>query len=178
MRVLYTLLITICIFSACAVSAHETGRSHEETKDGFKIDIGYDDVLVAGEPLRLDFRLTPADDADADVDVYTDVWVSVMQGKKLFFAGDIHRPLFGPTGFSYVLGNPGTYVVTARFQDGDRVLTQTAFSVEVAPSGGDASVWGYTYALLAFLGGVAGAWVFQWYRIGRTHRGNPPQEGA
>ena len=116
------------------VSAHATGRSYEEVKDGFKVDIGYPDVASAGDSSWLDFSIAPVAPNEKKDDIYTDVWVIVKQDKRLLFAGDVHKPVFGQTGFTYLFPDAGVYTISARFQKDSEAVVQLEFPLEVAAS--------------------------------------------
>jgi len=121
-----------CVFAfGGVVFAHGTGVSFEETKEGYKIDIGHDESIAALEATRFDFALYPEDLESIEGEIFSDVWVTIMQDKNLFFAGGIDKPTFGGTGFTYVFPHEGTYVISARFQkDGDTVV-QSEFPLEI-----------------------------------------------
>jgi hypothetical protein len=113
------------------VSAHGTGVSYEESKNGYKIDIGHDQFISALEPTRFDFIVYPENIDAVDGEVFTDVWVTFTQDKKLFFAGGIHKPVFGSTGFTYVFPAEGTYTVSARYQKDGETVVETTFPIDV-----------------------------------------------
>lgn len=121
-----------CVFAFGAiVFAHGTGVSFEETKEGYKIDIGHDESIAALEATRFDFALYPEDLESIEGEIFSDVWVTIMQDKSLFFAGGIDKPTFGGTGFTYVFPQEGRYVISARFQkDGDTVV-QSEFPLDI-----------------------------------------------
>lgn len=123
-------------FASCSpfVFAHNTGVSYTETKDGYKIDIGHDQFITAGQPARFDYLLYPADASSTD-GIFTDVWVTITDSdKKLLFAGGISKPTFGSTGFTYVFPKEGTYTISSRYQkDGDTVVS-TEFPIQALQS--------------------------------------------
>lgn len=114
--------------------AHGTGVSYEENKDGYLIDIGHDEFIAADESTRFDFNIFPDDISSIEGEVFTDVWVTFTKDKKLFFAGGIHKPVFGTTGFSFVFPEEGTYIISARFQNAGETVVQTEFPMEIIPS--------------------------------------------
>ncbi len=130
-------LLYVCFFCigtllfVTSVSAHGTGVSYEETKDGYKIDIGHDEFIAALESTRFDFIVYPENIANVEGEIFTDVWVTFTKDKKLFFAGGIHKPVFGSTGFTYVFPEQGTYIVSARYQKEGVTVVQTEFPIEV-----------------------------------------------
>lgn len=129
-------ILTLAVFSctfASAVFAHGTGVSYEENKDGYKIDIGHDEFIAAGESTRFDFALYPEDIGSIEGEVFSDVWVTFTQDKKLVFAGGINKPVFGSTGFTYVFPEEGTYTVSARFQNEGDTVVETEFTLEILP---------------------------------------------
>ncbi len=116
------------------VFAHGTGVSYEESKDGYKIDIGHDEFIAADESVRFDFALFSENLPSVEGDIFTDVWVTFTQDKKIFFAGGVHKPEFGTTGFTYVFPKEGTYTVSARFQKDGETVVKTEFPLTVIPS--------------------------------------------
>lgn len=126
-------LILVSVSLYTVVSAHGTGVSYEETKDGYKIDIGHDEFIAAGEATRFDFLLYPENIENIEGEIFTDVWVTFTQDKGLFFAGGIHKPVFGSTGFTYVFPHEGTYTVSARYQKDGETVVQTEFPLEIIP---------------------------------------------
>jgi hypothetical protein len=113
------------------VSSHGTGVSYEETKDGFKIDIGHDEFIAAEESTRFDFALYPENLDTIEGEVFTDVWVTFTKDKKIFFAGGINKPVFGTTGFTYVFPKEGVYTVSARFQKYGETVVKTEFPITI-----------------------------------------------
>lgn len=112
-------------------TAHGTGVSYEENKDGYKIDIGHDEFIAAEESTRFDFAVFPEDISSVEGEIFTDVWVTFTKEKKLFFAGGVHKPVFGSTGFTYVFPEEGSYIVSARFQKEGQTVVETEFPLEV-----------------------------------------------
>ncbi len=118
------------------VSAHGSSFSYEEVKDGYKIDIGYDEFIAADESVRFDFTIypEPVESIDAsEGELFTDVWVTITQDKKAYFAGGIDRPIFGVTGFTYAFPKEGEYVLTARFQKDGETVVATEFPINIIP---------------------------------------------
>ena len=114
-------------FFLCAtiMYAHGNSFSYEETKDGYLIDIGYDEFIAADESVRFDFTIYPEniEAINTNEELFTDVWVTVTQNKKAYFAGGIDKPAFGSTGFTYAFPKEGEYILSARFQkDGETVV--------------------------------------------------------
>jgi len=130
-----TLFLLVLLLQAhAAVFAHGDGVSHEEQKDGYFIDIGYDQEFpVAQDSLRFDFVTYPDDKESIKGEVFTDVWVRISQERELFFSGGINKPAFGTTGFTYVFPREGTYEVLARFQNDGETVVETSFTIDVLP---------------------------------------------
>lgn len=127
-------ILSVSVFSlliASVVFAHGTGVSYEENKDGYKIDIGHDEFIAALESTRFDFVVYPENIKDVEGEIFTDVWVTFTKDKKLFFAGGVHKPVFGSTGFTYVFPEQGTYIVSARYQNDGETVVQTEFPLEI-----------------------------------------------
>ncbi len=121
------------LFSISLVFAHGTGVSYEETRDGYKIDIGHDEFIAEGESTRFDFVLHPENIEAAEGEIFTDVWVTFTKDKQIYFAGGINKPVLGATGFTYAFAEEGVYVVTARFQKSGETLTKIEFPLTVLP---------------------------------------------
>ncbi len=135
MRTLHTILLFFLCFalSSTQVFAHGSSFSYEETKDGYLIDIGYDEFIAEGESVRFDFDIYPEDITTIEGEVFTDVWVTITQNNKIFFAGGIEKPVFGATGFTYVFPEEGEYVLSARFQNEGNSIVETEFPVTIIP---------------------------------------------
>lgn len=134
MRLIFTLVVLVCLFGSNTLAfAHGSSFSFEETKDGYLMDIGYDEFIAAKESVRFDFAVYPENIETVEGEVYSDVWVTITKDKKIYFAGGVHKPVFGATGFTYVFPEEGDYVLSARFQkDGDTVVG-TEFPLSIIP---------------------------------------------
>lgn len=116
--------------------AHGDSFSYEERKDGYLIDIGHDEFIAAKESVRFDYTLYPEDLDTLDTiegEIFTDVWVTITKDKQIFFAGGIHKPVFGTTGFTYAFPEEGTYTLTARFQKDGETVVATEFPLDIIP---------------------------------------------
>lgn len=115
--------------------AHGNSFSYEENKDGYLIDIGYDEFIAADESIRFDFSVYPENIEAVEIEgeLFTDVWVTITQDKKAYFAGGIDKPVFGTTGFTYAFPKEGTYTLSARFQKDGESIVATEFQVTVIP---------------------------------------------
>ena len=127
-----TALLTL-VSAPALVAAHGSSFSHEETKDGYKIDIGYDEFIAENESVRFDFAIYPENIEAVEGEVFDDVWVTFTKDKKIFFAGGVSKPVFGATGFTYVFPEQGSYVLTARFQKDGETVVATEFPLEILP---------------------------------------------
>lgn len=164
---IFTLIVCTAVWSfSSTVSAHTTGISYEHNKDGYKIDIGYEMLISQGSPTRFDFALLPLDASATTTGLFTDVWVTFLKDKALYFAGDIHKPVYGATGFTYVFPEPGTYTISARYQKQDNSIVEDEFTVDVLPapiSSATQSASLLTYILIAgatlFIGISAGLFI-------------------
>lgn len=135
-KYLIFVFVTIFIFStatANVVYSHSSGVSYEEIKDGYKIDVGHAEFIYDQEPERFDFSIFPESVTSTEGELFSDVWVTFMKDKKLFFAGGIHKPVFGSTGLTYVFPEPGTYTMSVRFQKDAETVVKTEFPIEVVP---------------------------------------------
>lgn len=158
----FALLFSICIVcitffaTTTLVFAHGSGISYEEKKDGYKIDIGHDEFIAALESTRFDFIVAPENAGTVEGEIFSDVWVTVTQDKKLFFAGGIHKPVFGSTGFTFVFPEEGTYTLSARYQKDGETVVQTEFPITViAPLETKKEPNKFLLYGLALLGGLA-----------------------
>lgn len=123
--------------------AHGSGASLEKEVDAHIIDVGYNpETIFAESPVRFDFNAYTKSDAK-DVP-FTDLWVKIYQDQKIGFAGGIPKARFGATGFTYAFPAAGTYALEVRFQEGEKKIVETSFSVTVDPpvgSGSEISRW-------------------------------------
>lgn len=129
----FFLLLGLLLTSASFVSAHGNSFSYEESKEGYKIDIGYDEFIAAGESVRFDYVIYPEDLDAIEGEVFTDVWVTLTKDRQIYFAGGIHKPAFGATGFTYVFPEEGSYTLSARFQKDGETVVATEFPLEILP---------------------------------------------
>jgi hypothetical protein len=118
---------------AYLVSAHGSSFSFEEKKDGYKIDVGHDEFIAADESVRFDFALYPEDMSalPEGEELFTDVWVTITQNKKAYFAGGVDKPVFGATGFTYAFPKEGEFILSARFQKDGETVTTTEFPLTI-----------------------------------------------
>ncbi len=140
--------------------AHGSSFSHEEIKDGYKIDIGYDEFIAENESVRFDFAIYPENTDAVEGEVFEDVWVTLTKDKKIFFAGGISKPVFGATGFTFVFPEQGSYVLTARFQKEGEAVVATEFPIEILPpleekSGVDPRILYALFGLSGLMIGIA-----------------------
>ena len=132
---LLSLMVSVCTLSSVTfASAHGNSFSYEETKDGYLIDIGYDEFIAADESVRFDFTVYPEDLDSVEGEVFSDVWVTLTQDRKVFFAGGVDKPVFGVTGFTFAFPKEGTYTLSARFQKDGETVVATEFPITVIPS--------------------------------------------
>jgi hypothetical protein len=132
--ILGILLFVLLLQASTGAQAHGSGISHEEQKNGYFIDIGYDQEFpIAQDSLRFDFVTYPEDRGSIEGEVFTDVWVRISQDRELFFSGGINKPVFGATGFTYMFPREGTYEVFARFQNDGETVVETSFTINVLP---------------------------------------------
>jgi hypothetical protein len=127
------LFLTAVFFQVASTFAHGTGVSHEESKDGYKIDIGYEEFIAENESVRFDFSLYPENLETVEGEIFTDVWVTFTKDKKIFYAGGVHKPEFGTTGFTFAFAEQGEFIVSARFQKDGETVTKTEFPITVIP---------------------------------------------
>lgn len=123
----------ISVTGVISVSAHGTGVSFEETKEGYKIDIGHDEFIASLESTRFDFALYKEDVSNVEGEVFTDAWVTITKDKKLYFGGAVDKPVFGATGFTFVFPEEGVYTIATRFQKDGETVVKTEFPLEIIP---------------------------------------------
>ena len=116
-----------------AASAHTAGASFETRQDGYVIDIGYEpEAPSAGDRIRFDFSAYPEDPSMRGDEIYTDVWVRIIDGEeRILYAGDVHDPVFGQAGFTILITKGGEYTVSARFQRDSELVVETSFPLVV-----------------------------------------------
>jgi len=129
MRHFLLLYILCALIGVQSVSAHGDEASFEEVKSEYTIDIGYPKKIVAGEASSFDFDVRQVNGTSTHA--YENVWVTITQGKKLFFAGGLHKPRLGPTVFSFVFPSEGTYTISSRFEKSDKEIVESSFPVQV-----------------------------------------------
>lgn len=127
------MLVSVMIVWATFAFAHGNSFSHEEVKDGYKIDIGYDEFITAEESVQFDFAAYPENIENIEGEVFSDVWVTITQDNKAYFAGSIDKPVFGATGFTFAFPEEGSYVLSARFQKDGETVVSTEFLLEIIP---------------------------------------------
>jgi len=161
----FTVLLFLAILMCCGISAnalaHGTGVSYEESKDGYLIDVGHDEFIAALESTRFDFIVYPEDITTINGEVFTDVWVTFIKDKQLFFAGGVHKPVFGSTGFTFVFPEEGVYTASVRYQKDGETVVQTEFPITViAPLEKEPTPVPYVlYVLIALASCVTGVTV-------------------
>jgi len=165
-RVLSFLTISFFVLPALVVFAHGNSYSLETTVDGYLVDVGVSTPTpVVDELVRFDFTTRPEVTGSTTGEVFTDVWVSITQDKKVFFSGNVHKPIFGPTGINLTFADPGEYTVSARFQnEGDRVV-EASFPLAIIKS--NDKQFPYEYGLVGLVGlllGIIGTGLFVRYR--------------
>lgn len=138
-----------------AVGAHSLGASFEETVDGHVIDIGYDPPSpVAGDRLVFDFSLREPD--TRDITHYKDIWVRVSQDDQLLLATGVSESSFGPT--TLLLRIPdnakGPLTVSVRYEDTDKSLAETEFTIPVLPQ--ESNSWLIPWVIAGLAGCVLG----------------------
>lgn len=127
------LAISVFFISSTPVFAHGNGASFEKEIGNYSVDIGYDpEKLKSGLSERLDFGLS--DKVSGSTVAFSDVWVRIEKDKNTIFASGIHNPKFGKAGLLYTFPEVGTYTVSARFEDNDKIIVETSFDLAVSGS--------------------------------------------
>ena len=141
MKNLYKAIVVLSIILCLpgVVLAHgEGGLEISQTIDGIVVDLDYDRLIVEakGDVGRFTFDLFK-DETRTERIEFTDLWVrisKVEEGKKtgaLLFAGPVDRSIFGRTGFSYAFFEPGQYIFSVRYMDGENKIVEGDFPVDV-----------------------------------------------
>ncbi len=160
----FILLTFLVFFLPTLVQAHGSGGTYEEIIDGYQIDIGYTpEVVETTSSIRFDFQAYVAENPQATSSEFHDVWVRIEKEGKLFFAGDVHKPVFGPTGFSTILTEAGEYTVYARFQNSGDSLVEAEFPLTVTENTAEKSVNDKLSLLLMGLAGLMVGFVVGWF---------------
>lgn len=152
---LTALLMTSFIVPTFVASAHSLGASFEETVDGHVIDIGYDPPSpVAGDRLVFDLSLRELE--TRNIEHYKDVWVRVSQDDQLLLATGVAESSFGPT--TLLLRIPdnakGPLTVSVRFENADKSLAETEFTIPVLPQ--ESNSWLIPWVIAGMAGCVLG----------------------
>ena len=143
----YSIVTIVGLFLVASVAqANGFGLKFDQTVGDYILNVDTDAyTITTGDPVRFSFTLWNKDRTEA---VDTDnVWVTIApQGSRgILFAGQLNgKPNFGGTGMSYAFSKPGTYTLSARFQNtddtGDHSLAEASFLLTVEDaSGADAS---------------------------------------
>jgi hypothetical protein len=128
------LIVVLGVLISSTVAAHGIGRSFEETRDGYKVDIGVSEEIISlGENVRISLELYNASNQEA-VD-FTETWVLLSNNQTTMFSGNIIRPENGllPV-LNYTFVTPGTYGLTVRFMKANEELIESTFPFEVEGS--------------------------------------------
>ncbi len=132
-------LLSICLSLPGIVLAHgEGGLEFSQTVDGMVVDLDYDRLIIEakGNVGRFTFDLFK-DETRTERIEFTDLWVRVTkieEGKKvgaLLFAGPIDKPVFGRTGMSFAFFEPGKYLFSVRYMNGEDKIVEGEFPVDV-----------------------------------------------
>ena len=117
-------------FSSKGAHAHGIGQSLEKTVGEYFIDVGYNTLTIEeDQSVRFDFDLMLNETREGVL--FTDIWVRIMQGRQLVFAGSIKKADFGKTGISFTFPKSGEYELTTRFQKDGETLVEAPFSLTV-----------------------------------------------
>ena len=95
----YSLCIIIIAFAGSSffgdkvAHAHGAGQSVEKIVEEYLVVLEYDDLsLTADKSVRFTFELSLNE--SNEVVSFTDIWVRIMEGRKLLFAGSIKKADF------------------------------------------------------------------------------------
>ncbi len=121
----------LAVLSPLFVLAHGDSQSFELVKEGYLIDIGYNEDLVAGDTVRFDLNLYKEDPDETPVP-FSRVWVRVTSGERVLFAGSISDSAFGTPGWSLAFADRGEYILFVRFEDAEGSIVEAEFPMLVA----------------------------------------------
>ena len=134
MKYLFSIIILLAGITFAA-HGHGSGQTLEKIIGDIVIDMDYDSYsqeIDAQTATRFNFNIWNKD--RTEMLEFTDVWVRIApQEQGIVFAGDMHNPEFGATGFTYTFPKPGFYEVTIRFQkQGESLHEEVMFPLTVA----------------------------------------------
>lgn len=117
---------------AAPVYSHGTGLSLEEVVGDYLIDIGYDQELIAGEQILLDFNLyTQRRDGLEEEAEFTGLAFDVIFNSTPVFSRKVPRSS-SQTFMTVVFPTSGQYKLHVSFFRGEEKFVETEFSVSVA----------------------------------------------
>ena len=138
-RSLLFLAVVACLYAVVPMHlfAHSSGASFEKITDQYRIDVGYDPILIfENDRVVLDFELWDAQ--SGDLVAYTRVWTRLEHEGKTVLATGIGKSSIGETTFLFQAYEPGEWVLHVRYERGDDVITDADFPFTVAR----ATEWG------------------------------------
>jgi len=141
---LYIIILLALVIAPNLVLAHGVGETLTIDKDGYEIDIDLDTKNpISNSAIRFDFDLTDSEEKGLSTD-FDYIWVRIQKGQKTIFAGGIGKPEFGPMGFTTVLPEAGSYILSVRFQNvGEKVVEgETTLNISLG-SGGESERSGF-----------------------------------
>ncbi|MDO8521301.1 MAG: hypothetical protein Q7S52_04250 [bacterium] len=164
MKSVITKLFFLTLFAGIplALYAHGGGQAVQQESGEYLITLdAVSEQIHSGTAERINFEIERFVQGEAVS--FTHVWVRMIDPSgNFFFAGNISAAQEGfVTGMSYLFPSPGTYGITARFLDGERVVAEAELTVPVA-EGGTKEVLNREWLLrvLFFVAGLLFAGVF------------------
>jgi hypothetical protein len=125
-----------------SVMAHAGGLTLERRSGPYLVDIGFDQTVIAGDEILIDFALIENPDSpDWSIKPYTLLQVGLTRNGKQVFSKDMPRQDFGKTFMVYTFPRSGDYELSARFMDRDTPLSDETFTVTVLPGQGTEIPW-------------------------------------
>lgn len=137
--------------------AHGSGLTLTATTTENFVDVDYDSfTIIAGEPGRFDFKLFK-DPKRVQPTEFSKVWVRILRESDIkegdtIFSGWIAKAIFGSTGFSILLPQPGSYKMIVRYNAGDSEIVEATLPFTVEESKTKQSF----FDLKFFLGSIVG----------------------
>ncbi len=134
-KVTLSALVFLLVLFPYSASAHGAGESIQVEHNGYTLSLGSAAEFVtaaAAERLNLEIETV----GDEDFQGYTGVWVRIVDPSGEFlFAGTIDKAPTGLlTGMTFFFPVSGTYDMTLRFMDDEKVIAEGQFPLPVRDS--------------------------------------------
>jgi hypothetical protein len=143
---IFTILASLLVFN---IALAHVGLSFEKQVGDYFIDIGSEEEIVTeGKEFELNFDLSKDDERQE----FHDVSVKFSKDGEIFYLSRIHKPKIGPVHLLYIFPESGEYQMSVAFNQDDKTIVETDFSVLV-----EAKVGGEEQAKTGSTQGIIGA---------------------